>query len=326
MGQAFYLNGTNASVEVPANGSLDVGTNNGFTVEGWINPSVVDTTGRPIVEWNNGSAWGVHFWISVPPHYGTGAGCLFANLVDTGGYDHYLSSAAGLVQAGVYQHVALTYDRGSGLATIYLNGVLVAQQNLGSNFIPQTSYDFYLGMRPSAPPAAWVGSLDEFSVYNRALSSNEIAAIYLAGSGGKCFSPTAPVITAQPANETVVAGQTATFSVSATGTPPLSYQWTFNTINIAEATNAMLVLTNVQSNQAGVYAVTVSNLAGSVISSNATLTVLAPPPSPSNRQIRWSMGGAPPALVSPLRARNHWVTSRTLIKPIFRKRPMPHCC
>ncbi len=116
------------------------------------------------------------------------------------------------------------------------------------------------------------------SLYNRALSSNEIAAIYLAGSAGKCFTPTAPTITTQPTNQTVVVGQTASFSVTTSGTPPLSYQWTFDTTNIVAATNATLVLTNVQLTNAGIYAVVVSNPAGSVLSSNATLTVNPPPP------------------------------------------------
>ena len=72
-------------------------------------------------------------------------------------------------------------------------------------------------------------------------------------------------------------GQTATFSVTATGTAPLSYQWSFDTTNIVGATNATLVLPGVQLTNAGIYAVVVSNPAGSALSSNATLTVLAPP-------------------------------------------------
>ncbi len=300
VGQAFYLNGTNAYVEVPASGSLNVGTNNGLTVEGWIDPAVVDSAPRPIVEWNNhshGGVWGVHLWDSQSASaYGTGPGCLYLNIQDAnnnppGGY-HTLASPAGIVHANVYQHVAFTYDRTSGVATIYLNGVNVAQTTFATGIVPQTSYDFYLGVRASdVPPTLWAGSLDEFSVYNRVLSSNEIGAIYLAGGGGKCFTPMAPVITNQPADSTVVVGQTATFTVSANGTPPLSYHWTFNTTNISGATNSLLILDDVQLNQAGTYAVMVSNLAGSVLSSNAILTVVLPPtncdPAPSGLVSWW---------------------------------------
>jgi hypothetical protein len=76
----------------------------------------------------------------------------------------------------------------------------------------------------------------------------------------------------------VVVGDTATFTVMAGGTPPLSYQWNFNGTNISGATNTLLTLTNVQSSQAGNYAVLVTNTLGSVLSSNAVLTANSPPP------------------------------------------------
>jgi hypothetical protein len=63
------------------------------------------------------------------------------------------------------------------------------------------------------------------------------------------------------------------FSVVAFGPPPMSYQWLFNGTNIIDATNSLLVLTNVQWNQAGSYAAVVSNAFGIVVSTNATLLV-----------------------------------------------------
>jgi len=84
---------------------------------------------------------------------------------------------------------------------------------------------------------------------------------------------TAPAITTQPTNQTVTVGGIASFNVTASGTPPLSYQWNLNGTNIAGATNILLTLTNVQPAQAGNYQVLVTNLFGSVLSSNAVLTV-----------------------------------------------------
>ena len=86
-------------------------------------------------------------------------------------------------------------------------------------------------------------------------------------------TPSGPIITAQPINQTVTVGSNANFSVTATGSLPLSYQWRFGTTAIAGATNAFLTLTNVQSSQAGNYAVLVTNVYGSTPSSNAVLTV-----------------------------------------------------
>ncbi len=84
---------------------------------------------------------------------------------------------------------------------------------------------------------------------------------------------TPPVISAQPQNLTVTQGATALFSVTASGYPPLAYQWLFNGASIAGATASAFSKTNVQTTDAGQYAVVVSNPIGSVDSSNATLTV-----------------------------------------------------
>ncbi len=86
-------------------------------------------------------------------------------------------------------------------------------------------------------------------------------------------APTAPVITGQPQPVTVSAGQTAQFSVTATGTAPLAYQWQRNGLNIAGATSDNYSVVNAQSANAGSYRVIISNAAGSVTSTAATLTV-----------------------------------------------------
>jgi len=68
-----------------------------------------------------------------------------------------------------------------------------------------------------------------------------------------------PIITKQPQNKTVVVGSSVTFSVTAEGTPPLSYQWQYNGTNIDGANAATLTLNNVGTNQSGTYTVTVAN-------------------------------------------------------------------
>jgi hypothetical protein len=85
----------------------------------------------------------------------------------------------------------------------------------------------------------------------------------------------APTLTAQPSSVTVNAGSSATFSVIATGTPAPTYQWRKDSVDLSGQTNATLTLTNVQSANAGNYTVVVSNSAGIVTSSTATLTVNA---------------------------------------------------
>ena len=87
-----------------------------------------------------------------------------------------------------------------------------------------------------------------------------------------------PAITAQPVNQTVAVGQTATFSVTATGTAPLSYQWRKNSANISGATASTYTTPATASTDNGAqFSVVISNAAGSVTSNTATLTVNVPP-------------------------------------------------
>src|SRR5205085_2070985 len=60
-------------------------------------------------------------------------------------------------------------------------------------------------------------------------------------------------ITTQPQSQMIMQGQSATFTVAASGTAPLDYQWNFNGAPLAGATNSVLTLTNAQTNAAGNY-------------------------------------------------------------------------
>ncbi len=81
----------------------------------------------------------------------------------------------------------------------------------------------------------------------------------------------APVITVQPVSQYNDTTQTARFQVMATGNQPLSYQWQLNGEDIVGATDSILLVTNVQPADAGVYSVIVSNALGTVISGPAVL-------------------------------------------------------
>ncbi|PWU12232.1 MAG: hypothetical protein C5B50_21910 [Verrucomicrobia bacterium] len=84
-----------------------------------------------------------------------------------------------------------------------------------------------------------------------------------------------PTITTQPHSQTNTAGQNATFSVVATGSAPLGYQWRFNNSNIPGATNTSFSLTPAQGSNYGSYSVVVTNGQGFAVSSNALLAVLS---------------------------------------------------
>ena len=96
-------------------------------------------------------------------------------------------------------------------------------------------------------------------------------------SGSNPSGSTAPAITSQPSSETVTAGQSASFSVTATGSPTPTYQWQKNGVNIAQATSSTYTIPSTATSDAGRYQVVVSNSAGSVTSNGATLTVNSAP-------------------------------------------------
>jgi len=99
------------------------------------------------------------------------------------------------------------------------------------------------------------------------------------------FESGPPIIIVQPSNQSVNSGQSATFSVDASGAAPLYYQWAFNGTNVlAGATNSTLALPNAYTNQAGAYQVLVYNSLGGTNSRPAMLTV-NPGPAATNGYI-----------------------------------------
>ena len=278
IGQAFNFNGIDADVKPASSTTFNVGRTNGVTIEAWINPANV-TQSQPLVEWQSGVNNGLMLWISIPANFGgNGPGSLTLDLADIGNGE--LSTPAGLIQPGVWQHVAATFDPASETAAVYLDGTLICQTNFG-NFIAVSSPNLWFGYDPASTNAPthpygahyrYAGAMDEVMIYNRALSADEIQAAYNAGTYGQCGLPTTTV-TVQPTNEVALTGDTATFTAMANGSLPLSFQWLFNGTDITDATNETLTLTNAQPNQSGNYAVQVSDPGGSVRSSNVVLIV-----------------------------------------------------
>lgn len=98
------------------------------------------------------------------------------------------------------------------------------------------------------------------------------------------------VITAQPSGGSVVAGGSHTFTVTATGSAPITYQWRKNGTNIGGATSSSLALTNIQAGDAGNYDCVVSNPVSSVTSQAALLGLAF--------TARWGWSAAAPATLT----------------------------
>lgn len=129
------------------------------------------------------------------------------------------------------------------------------------------------------------GYIAEFILYQRVLSeieTDEVHNYLLMKYGLREVTPVAPSITIPPSSLETLSGETASFTVTATGTAPLTYQWRkggvplSNVDNISGADTATLTLANVQVGNAGSYDVVVSNAAGDATSDAVMLSVEEP--------------------------------------------------
>jgi hypothetical protein len=271
VGQAFSFDGTDDFVEIPDAPELNP-TN--LTIEAWVLFSALDSAGA------GDSPPGQQYIVFKRNSAGTNLEglSLGKTRTDTGDvFSFTMSSAYGetaslqsttLVATGVWYYVAAVRD--SNFTQLYVNSHLESQTNVD---FPQDygTNDLFFG---SSGDPLWdhkfAGLLDEVSLYSRALSADEIGAIYNAGTAGKCVEA---AFTTQPQSQTALVGSNVTFAVTASG-PALSYQWLFNGTNVlAGATSSTLSLINVDSSQSGNYSVIASNSAGAVFSQPAALAV-----------------------------------------------------
>jgi RHS repeat-associated protein len=89
--------------------------------------------------------------------------------------------------------------------------------------------------------------------------------------------PDPPTILTQPLSQTVTQGNAFSLSVAVAGTAPFLYQWKLNGTTISGATSSVCTKLNAQPLDGGIYTVTITNYAGGVVSSEATVTVMCPP-------------------------------------------------
>ena len=172
--RALELDG-NGYLTIPGSDDLDIGKAKGMTIECWVKLNSLDGQG-PVVEWSDttvsATGDGVQLWAG---------GTLFANLRDTSDTPHRIESPPGILTSNVFQLVAVTYDKASGDAKLYIDGRVVATQHFGK-MTPQTAYPkISIGRRISQPiglGSNFNGLISELRIYRRALSEGEIAAIY----------------------------------------------------------------------------------------------------------------------------------------------------
>ena len=188
-------------------------------------------------------------------------GALLASVTFTG------ETASGWQQANFSTPVAITAN------TVYVASYGLTIGHFSANWSYFTSAGYNNApLHALQTPNGVYGTLGTHPV------STHQAANYWVDVVFKSSSATAPAITSQPTGRTVAVGQTASFSVAASGTAPLSYQWQKNGTAISGATSSSYTTPATTSTDNGaLFAVVVSNSVGKVTSSSATLTVNSAP-------------------------------------------------
>lgn len=106
--------------------------------------------------------------------------------------------------------------------------------------------------------------------------TNMAAALESSAAAVTVVPPVPPTISAQPQSQSIITGGSVTFSVTATGTEPITYQWQFNGVDIPGATSPTYTIRQVRDSHAGNYTVVLTNIATTVTSDTAVLTTVAP--------------------------------------------------
>ncbi len=171
----------------------------------------------------------------------------------------------------------------SDLCKVFQNGKLVFTSGSYPQRSDLSSGVFTIGGSGQTPPkTGWFnpdnevtnGSVDEFRIYNRALSDAEVAALYAYES-----APPVPAVVMAPADQMLVAGQTLSLSAQISGSN-LAYRWQKNGADLADggrvsgATTPTLTITGVTPADAGQYRLTASNANGSATTAAATVNVI----------------------------------------------------
>jgi len=160
VGQAFSFDGVDDYLLINGSSTLDVGAGAGFTMEGWINPA--STSMMPIFEFERSLGTsedndvGAHLFISITS---LGAGSFYVNLLDTNQSSHVIATGPGFVQAGIWQHVAVSYDKVSGQSQTPTWAASRRKPRSPTYCSVREPHSVQRHPRPTNSPAGWMRSV-----------------------------------------------------------------------------------------------------------------------------------------------------------------------
>lgn len=255
--QAYAFNGLNGCVTIPNSSSLTLNNSCSFTC--WVFFNEID-------RFTSGYDWQALF---TKDNYGS-LGLMFNNEADI--LRDYASGSTidtvwATVSAQTWYQVVVTVT--NQMEICYINGESAGSGTLSGSFAGNTNTLVLGENNPTGPSLEGPiypldGSLDDVRIYNRALSSNEVAQLYT-------FETSPVAITNQPESVTNDPGDTVVLSVGTSGGNPQDYTWYFSGTNVDNGTNSILTIPNISQPYFGNYYVVVTNAFSSVTSSVATI-------------------------------------------------------
>jgi hypothetical protein len=276
-------NDVNSVVTIPA---LNLSSNVvATTIAMWINPASQPPTDGGLLFDRSGGTSTAGFGFQGQNGGLTRLGYNWNDAGNTWGYNSGLYPPL-----GVWSFVVLVVE--TNRATIYLSYIdsISGQPVLASavNNVTHSAVTWsgagprWLGGDQNNANRTFPGAIAGAAVYNTALTSEQILALFAAGVGVNGFAPS---ISTQPQSRYVLSGSTTQFRAAVGGTSPLSYQWQLNGTNVNLLANSgnytgansnVLTVLSATAVEAGSYQLIVTNLYGTALSSNAVLTIQAP--------------------------------------------------
>ena len=182
--QAFSFDGVNGEVSIAHTSALNFGPNDSFSVDAWLKPStsVLGTSRAAVSLTYVCSAEAINLSLLTD-------GRIDFGIRDSNNMSVDVTSPVSIVD-GQWHHVTGVRDVGSHTVKFYLDGSLVDSlpDTTTGTFTRADAQDRIGSIAVACPTNRylWAGQIDEVEVFNRALSTSEVQAIYTAGSAGKC--------------------------------------------------------------------------------------------------------------------------------------------
>lgn len=247
------------------------------TVDFWLNPSSATFGGETPPATSGNTSGGNN--VAAIPYFGifaaSGAGpSLYLDEIRLGTNWAAVTPSSGTVVTPPSSVARFTFSNLSAGQVILV----------GSNGLANATYEVLAATNPALPLAQWTvtgnGNFDSAGsfAFTNPVGTSALQFFRLRYGQTNVTPGISPTIDSQPQDQTVALGQAVSFSVAASGSAPLNYQWFFNTNTLlSQATENSLYLGSVTSNDIGGYSVVITNSAGAVTSRVAQLTLAAPP-------------------------------------------------